>query len=214
MIPVDDREQRLDQAVAAFHQARESGDDPKASDWIERHPDLAPDLEENFQMDGPVGWVADADVPRAPGSGTTFGPYRILRVIGRGGAEIVYEAEHSSTGRHVALKVLPSCVLSDPRQAERFRREIEVLIALDHRHILPILDSCEYGGIPYFAMPKIDGLDLRSAVRQFRHQRRSGSKGTPIVRDTSGLLGNRSRSCSTTPLSSTNDSSGRFVLRV
>lgn len=168
MTPDEDRQQKLDQAVAAFQQAREAGDDPKAADWIERYPDLAPELEEHFQMDGLVGWVADADVPRAPASGTMFGPYRILRVIGRGGAGIVYEADHASTGLRVALKVLPSCVLSDPRQAERFRREIEVLAALDHPHILPILDSGEYGGIPYFAMPKVEGLDLRAIVRQLR----------------------------------------------
>ena len=145
---MDDREQRLDHAVAAFHQAQEAGDDPKAADWIGRYPDLAPELEEHFQMDGLVGWVADADVPRAPGSGTMFGPYRIVRVIGRGGAGIVYEAEHATTGRFVALKVLPTCVLPDARLAERFRREIAVLASLDHPHILPILDSGEHAGGP------------------------------------------------------------------
>ena len=52
--------------------------------------------------------------PGLPASGTTFGPYRILRVIGLGGMGLVYEAERGETGRIVALKVLPSCILADP----------------------------------------------------------------------------------------------------
>ena len=81
----DECEKRLDAVIAAFHRARDEGDDISAADWVARHPDLADELEAYFQMDGLVEWVADSRVPRAPGSGTRFGPYLVVRVIGRGG---------------------------------------------------------------------------------------------------------------------------------
>ncbi len=174
----DEREKRLDAVIAAFHLARDSGDDTSAADWVARHPDLAEELEAYFQMDGLVEWVADSRVPRAPGSGTRFGPYLVVRVIGRGGMGIVYEAEDVMTGLRVALKVLPSCVLPDPRDARRFRHMAEVVAAFDHPNILPILGSGEHAGIPYFAMPVIDGRDLRAIIRQLR---RGGTKGTHTV---------------------------------
>src|SRR5262249_45659820 len=45
-----------------------------------------------------------ADQQLAPGQ--TWGNYRIGRLLGRGGMGEVYEAEQTSSGRRVALKVL------------------------------------------------------------------------------------------------------------
>ena len=53
-----------------------------------------------------------------------LGDFRIIRVLGRGGMGVVYEAEQISIGRPVALKVLPFASMLDERRLARFRNEI------------------------------------------------------------------------------------------
>jgi WD40 repeat protein len=100
-----------------------------------------------------------------------IGDYRILREIGRGGMGVVYEAEHISLGRRVALKVLPRQVSSDRMIQERFRREARAAARLHHTNIVPVFEVGEDGGVRFYAMQFIQGQGLDLVITELRRLR-------------------------------------------
>jgi serine/threonine-protein kinase len=95
-----------------------------------------------------------------PRIGTTIGPYRIERVLGRGGMGVVYLAEHLHLERPVALKVLSDHLAHDDAFRERFVRESRMAARLRHPNIIPIYDAGEQDGVLFIAMQYVDGDDL------------------------------------------------------
>ena len=65
--------------------------------------------------------------------GKIWGPYRIGRLIGRGGMGEVYDAEHLESGRRIALKVLRSRLENRDERA-RFLREGQLAASVSHPH--------------------------------------------------------------------------------
>ncbi len=91
--------------------------------------------------------------------------YKIEKEIGSGGMAIVYLAEDRKHHRPVALKVFqpePASAFG----ADRFLREIEIVAQLTHPHILPLHDSGEVGGTPYYVMPYLDEGSLRDRLNR------------------------------------------------
>jgi serine/threonine protein kinase/WD40 repeat protein len=181
-IPDDaaERDRRLDAVVAAYVQARDAGRPLDRKELLDQNPDLADELTRYFDSDDRVEWLVTAVVPAVTSAGAWFGPYRVVRMISRGGMGVVYEAEDPTAARRVALKVLPTLGLPDPCDQERFRREIELVARLDHPHIVSILDFGSYGGIPYCTMELIGGQDLRTLIRALRPRGRpDGARAEP-----------------------------------
>lgn len=94
--------------------------------------------------------------------GKRLGAYRIEREIGRGGMGAVYEAvrvdkEFSLT---VAIKLVKRGMDTD-FVLRRFRKERQILAALDHPHIARLMDGgTTDDGLPYFVMEFIEGQPL------------------------------------------------------
>ena len=93
--------------------------------------------------------------------------YKIKKKIGSGGMATVYLAEDRKHRRPVAIKIFRP-ELPDAAGAHRFLREIEVVARLAHPHILPLHDSGEIGGIPYFVAPYVDRGSLRDRLKRER----------------------------------------------
>jgi serine/threonine kinase PknH len=93
-----------------------------------------------------------------------LGDYRIEGIVGVGRMGYVYLAIDRITGRAVALKVLRDDVGIDPVYRERFRREANLLVALEHPHIIPIHALGELDGDLYIAT-RIVSRTLRDVIQ-------------------------------------------------
>lgn len=112
-------------------------------------------------------WV-DQDVPRDADGRRQYGPWTVLRELGRGGMGVVYEVEREVDGlrQRAALKRILGG-LDHAAVALRFRQERAVLLRLQHRHIARFLDAgAEVDGTPWLALEYIDGMPLLDHVRE------------------------------------------------
>ncbi len=114
------------------------------------------------------------------------GRYDLDRVIGRGGMATVYLAHDVKHGRRVAVKVLlPELAAS--LGADRFLKEIRIAAALNHPHILTLIDSGKAAEYLYYVMPFVEGESLRACLNRDRTLGQSAV--LPIIRDVADALG-------------------------
>jgi serine/threonine protein kinase len=89
-----------------------------------------------------------------------LGPYRVLKVLGRGGMGVVFQAEDPRLKRMCAIKAMLPEVAGKPAMKERFLREAQAAATVEHDHIVPIYQVDEDRGLPYIAMPFLQGMSL------------------------------------------------------
>ena len=88
------------------------------------------------------------------------GRYKVVRSIGQGGNGLVYEVEHTRTGRHLALKAL-----LDETGFGRLEQEARAASVMKNGHTARIIDM-EPGGTtgPYMVMELLEGQSLRALL--------------------------------------------------
>jgi protein kinase-like protein len=91
---------------------------------------------------------------------------RIVRQIGAGGMGYVLEAEDTQLHRRVALKVMKRGVAEHPRARERFLREARAVASLHGDFVIPIYQVAESDGIPFIAMPLLQGETLDARLKR------------------------------------------------
>jgi Protein kinase domain len=96
--------------------------------------------------------------------GSDFLGYRIEELVGRGGMGVVYRAYDLRLKRTVALKLVTPELAIDERFTERFARETELTMALEHPNVVPIHDAGDADGRLYLAMRLVEGTDLRALL--------------------------------------------------
>ncbi|MEZ4386329.1 MAG: serine/threonine-protein kinase [Candidatus Krumholzibacteriia bacterium] len=128
----------------------------------------------------------DPDLTRVAGSGpgapggpplpARIGRYRPLRVLGRGGMGVVYEAEQDTPRRRVALKVIRP-ELATPELRRRFAHESLFLGRLQHPGIAQVYEAgtadSDQGSVPFIAMELVDGLPLGEWIARAQPDRRT-----------------------------------------
>jgi ligand-binding sensor domain-containing protein len=98
---------------------------------------------------------------------TVGGRYRLGRLVSRGGFSVVYEA-HDLEKQHgrVAVKILTAAPTNESWVRDRFAHEVAALRSVDHRAIVPIIDSwISPDGEPCLVMPYLEGPTLRQALK-------------------------------------------------
>ncbi|HEV8149173.1 MAG TPA: protein kinase, partial [Gemmatimonadales bacterium] len=116
-------------------------------------------FEELFEIESGIPSWADTDFRRAIGD-----RYLIDTELGQGGMGAVYLARDTRHGRVVAVKVIsPEAVTGIG--VSQFLREIATVAQLQHPHILPLHDSGEAAGHPFYVMPYIRGGSLRARLQ-------------------------------------------------
>jgi predicted Ser/Thr protein kinase len=104
------------------------------------------------------------------------GRYRIDQALATGGFGVVYKATDTATGQPVAVKEM---ITADPREFNLrrtfFRREAEILRALQHVPIVPrLFDFVEEGAAAYLVIEFIPGSNLLTLLDQ------PGAKPFPV----------------------------------
>jgi serine/threonine protein kinase len=120
-------------------------------------------------------FVAQAD--RGNRDLASIGGYELIKRLGAGGFGAVYPAEHRTTNKQVALKLMVPQAAATPQGKEMFLREIENMRALQHPNIVQIEDAgccdgvyfftlefCELGGAETLLAQSKGGLAVELAV--------------------------------------------------
>jgi serine/threonine protein kinase/WD40 repeat protein len=200
-------EESVPELLRRFEQELLEASEPRVvlDRYLAQHPELADALRELAEA---VQILQPTPIQQAPEGGTAtgehagptrFGPYRVVRSIGRGGMGEVYEAVEEPLGRHVAVKTIRRSQTTSVSLLLRFDRERRTLARLHHTNIVPIFATgCEQD-LLYFAMPYLSGASLGQVIKTARSHGSGNGLASSSFEDLLNEARSRSQSVSDVP---------------
>jgi serine/threonine-protein kinase len=112
--------------------------------------------------------------------GVEIGSYRLVRPLGRGTSGTVFEAEHSTLGRRVAIKLHHADGGAPPARVTRsFLREARVAARVRHPNVVDVFDCGVHEGAPYLVMELVEGETLARLLA--REQRLPAERAVSLL---------------------------------
>jgi formylglycine-generating enzyme required for sulfatase activity len=106
--------------------------------------------------------------PRLLQAGTRIADrYLIDGVIGEGGMGVVYRGTDLQRDKLVAIKALHSNLMGDPEIRRRFRREAQLMLGWNHKHVARVHDLIEREELLAFVMDYVDGPSLEDHAQRW-----------------------------------------------
>ncbi|QDV44562.1 Serine/threonine-protein kinase PknB [Stieleria neptunia] len=115
------------------------------------------------EAEGLLVAVDDGEGDPAAAAPHEFGGYCLIKVLGKGGMGVVYEAEQIATGRRVALKMLGT-QLDSPEVRARFLREGRLAAGVSHPNSVYVFGTEEIEGLPVITMEIVGGGTLQDKL--------------------------------------------------
>lgn len=97
--------------------------------------------------------------------GDVVGPYRIEDLLGEGGMGEVFRASDMRSGQVVALKLMKTGFADGDERIRRLLREARTARAVDHHHLVGLIDAGEAEGRHYLALEYMPGPTLAARLR-------------------------------------------------
>ncbi|HEX3474320.1 MAG TPA: serine/threonine-protein kinase [Kofleriaceae bacterium] len=117
--------------------------------------ELRCDLDRALQIGGPGRFT-----------GHVVGRWELGAVLGRGAMGEVYDARGTGTGALAAVKLVRRELLGDPRNLDRFLREVRIAGSIDTPHVVKVLDaSAPHDPLPFLVMERLHGVTLGEILR-------------------------------------------------
>ena len=121
-------------------------------------------------MSNPSGYITDGDRESVLPERLRLhleGEFAIEGEVGRGGMATVWRATRRRDNALVAIKVLRPA-LAEAVGSRRFLREIQIAANTRSEFLVPLEESGEFQGLPYYVMPFIHGEPLRQRMLRER----------------------------------------------
>lgn len=122
-----------------------------------------------------------------PKPGDTFGRFKVLELLGRGGMGQIFKVMVDDKPDPIALKVVDSPNLSRVDRL-RFEREFQLTSRFQHPNLVEVYEFGSYQGTTYYTMEWVKGVNIDQAFDKERQALGGGELPAAAVRWIDGVL--------------------------